>query len=822
MQPHNSGGSRTRQRVLVGIGAAALTVPLAFTSTAAFAAPEVSSDGIAAITAGNYLPDYLSEFAGQVDDAAVFEHVRHLAVDIGPRVAGTSAEVAANTYVKEQLDAYGFTTETESFPVGASLFANATPDRDLPSPQVSWQYRPAENTLFTGADAPVQAQVADIGDGATYTPEQVAGKFVLVTSGGTAAARTQLMTGLATAGAAGIIFANTNANQALANPGIAPAEAAGIQVVGASLYQGERIRALLATGPLSLSLTTERSSTTSTNTIGVRPAVGDTDGTAPIVYIGAHIDSVVGSPGASDNASGVGIMLESARILSQYALDTEIRVGTWGAEEKGIIGSKVHATSLTPKEIERTVGAWNMDMAGTSHLGTEDKPFGFWGLSLKKDGMQNSVLNHADALSGHTERGPLNRGFVARSDHESFQNVGIEAAVFSWMFWSESSSIVLEPTYHQSNDTIDFVSQERMGVSAEIIGGSAFRAAMNTVTVDVVDEKGAPVEEASVAMTCGDDEGWRSVGETAADGSVSTLAPTVECDFAALGAKGATGAAVDQQVTRDGKITIELLPDTTPATITFSDSAGTTPNEAGWYTSPLAIEIAAADAPHAAPAVEVSRNGTDWEAYTEAISIDTDGVNEVFARATDLGGTPTEVSQEFPLDRVAPTLSVSADEKSRGNVTAEASDATSGVEDVQFRILPDGEWVSLMSSAGEAAGSGAAAMTAAAVADELTGTLPLGTAATTAEFRALDVAGHASETVSITFPAGESVTPDPEPKPEPEPKQNPGEKTPAKTDVLAATGGPSLLGYGALAGALLLLSGGALVIARRRAVTENS
>ena len=806
---------RPRKRLAFALGAAAITVPLVFTPTAALAVPYAPVDGIEAIRTATYLPDYLQEFADQVDDAAVYEHVRHLAVDIGPRVAATTAEATANAYVQSTLDSYGFTTELEAVTVGVSTFANVVPDRDLPT-QVSWQYRPASNALFTEAAAPVAAQVVDIGDGSTFAPADVAGKFVLVTFGGSAASRSAQLTALAGAGAAGVIFTNTNAHQSMANPGTVPAEATGIQVVGASLGQGQRVRDLLATGPLTLSITTERSGTQSSNVIGVRPAVGDTDGTAPIVYIGAHVDSVVGSPGASDNASGIGIMLESARILSQYSLDTEIRVGAWGAEEKGILGSKAHAQSLTPEEIDRAVGAWNMDMAGTAYAGTAERPMQFWGLSLKPEGMQNSVLNHADALSEHTNRGPLNRGNVARSDHESFQNVGIDAAVFSWMFWSADSSIVLEPTYHQTSDTIENVSQERMGISAEIIGGSAFRASLNSVTVDVQDDTGAAAAGVPVAMSCGADEGWREVGTTASDGSVTTLAPETECDFAALAPNDAIGGALDQAISGDTSVQLKLINDTTPPTVTLDTSAEA--NAAGWYQGPVEVSLAGADDIDQAPTVEFSRNGTDWEGYTAPITLADEGVNTLHARVTDGSGTTTPVERSYPIDTVAPTLTAAVDtgaSAQRGDVTVAASDATSGVDKIEYRMLPDGEWGSLLGAGGSAgAGAAAAGATPAAADETLTAELPLGAAAATAEIRAVDVAGHASATVTLEFAADESVKPEPKPEPEPSPKPTDTSTPPAKS--LATTGGAAFLGTGVLAGLLLLVGGGAIAIAKRR------
>jgi len=53
----------------------------------------------------------------------------------------------------------------------------------------------------------------------------------------------------------------------------------------------------------------------------------------PSVVIGAHYDSVEGSPGANDNATGVAALLELARLLSQEKLSRTIRLVAFANEE---------------------------------------------------------------------------------------------------------------------------------------------------------------------------------------------------------------------------------------------------------------------------------------------------------------------------------------------------------------------------------------------------------------------------------------------------------------------------------------------------------
>ena len=77
--------------------------------------------------------------------------------------------------------------------------------------------------------------------------------------------------------------------------------------------------------------------------------VADLPGTDPVlkdevVMIGAHLDSWHTGTGASDNADGVAAAIEAMRILT--AIDARprrtIRIGIWGGEEEGLLGSKAY------------------------------------------------------------------------------------------------------------------------------------------------------------------------------------------------------------------------------------------------------------------------------------------------------------------------------------------------------------------------------------------------------------------------------------------------------------------------------------------------
>ena len=65
----------------------------------------------------------------------------------------------------------------------------------------------------------------------------------------------------------------------------------------------------------------------------------------PLV-IGAHYDTVPGTPGADDNATGVAVLLELARAIALQAIEYPVQLVAFDLEEYGCFGSKHHAVKL--------------------------------------------------------------------------------------------------------------------------------------------------------------------------------------------------------------------------------------------------------------------------------------------------------------------------------------------------------------------------------------------------------------------------------------------------------------------------------------------
>jgi len=92
--------------------------------------------------------------------------------------------------------------------------------------------------------------------------------------------------------------------------------------------------------------------------------IAELPGTRPdTIVVGAHYDSAnLNAPGAVDNASGVGVLLELARVLSKEPHEDTYQLIFFGAEEYGMIGSQFYTNQADLSAVRWMI---NVDMVGT-------------------------------------------------------------------------------------------------------------------------------------------------------------------------------------------------------------------------------------------------------------------------------------------------------------------------------------------------------------------------------------------------------------------------------------------------------------------------
>jgi aminopeptidase YwaD len=180
---------------------------------------------------------------------------------------------------------------------------------------------------------------------------------------------------------------------------------------------------------------------TSFNVIAEPPAF---DPDEPHRVIGAHLDTVAVSPGAEDNASGVSVVMELARVL---AGEPQVVLVLFGGEEPRGPGDLHHFGSKRYVEDAGSVTAMvSLDRVG---VGTR-VPIGFF---------PGTDVGPADALAAAAKRAKVPVVVVANttSDHESFAVEGLPAARLGSTDYDE---------YHSEDDlprVVDPAQLERVG-----------------------------------------------------------------------------------------------------------------------------------------------------------------------------------------------------------------------------------------------------------------------------------------------------------------------------------------------------------------------
>jgi carboxypeptidase Q len=144
------------------------------------------------------------------------------------------------------------------------------------------------------------------------------------------------------------------------------------QVVIAVEQYGRMVRTLEKKIPVTLSMQIDnRFYDTDLNSFNIVAELPGTDKADEVVMIGAHFDSWHTGTGATDNAAGSAVMMEAMRILktSGVKLRRTVRIGLWGGEEQGLLGSKEYikahygdpATMQLKPEHAKFAGYFNLD-----------------------------------------------------------------------------------------------------------------------------------------------------------------------------------------------------------------------------------------------------------------------------------------------------------------------------------------------------------------------------------------------------------------------------------------------------------------------------
>ncbi len=148
----------------------------------------------------------------------------------------------------------------------------------------------------------------------------------------------------------------------------------------------------------------------------------DFDPGAPYYVVGAHLDTIAVAPGAEDNASGIAVLLETARIARAVRLTQVVLVAFGGEEPRGPgdlhhFGSKHYVATLSSAARRRLRAMVSLDRVGVG------PPLTIGWVDGTATRVRDALLRTADLVGVRTAV-EENTG----SDHESFADAGLPAA----------------------------------------------------------------------------------------------------------------------------------------------------------------------------------------------------------------------------------------------------------------------------------------------------------------------------------------------------------------------------------------------------------
>ncbi|MEN8108446.1 MAG: M28 family peptidase [Pseudomonadota bacterium] len=224
--------------------------------------------------------------------------------------------------------------------------------------------------------------------------------------------------------------------------------------------------------------------------------LGGTSLAEEIVLIGAHYDTVSGSPGANDNASGVAALLEIARLLASKPLARSVRFVAFVNEEAPFfytwdMGSHRYARrahergdNITAMLSLETIGYYS------SAEGSQQYPNPLYARLYPDTG------NFIAFVGNLASRKLVRQCLGAFRRHSAFPSEGVAAPgrmlgihwSDHWSFWQEGYRAVMVtdtalfryPHYHASTDMPDRIDYERL---ARVVAGLA------KVTVDLAQQQ---------------------------------------------------------------------------------------------------------------------------------------------------------------------------------------------------------------------------------------------------------------------------------------------------------------------------------------------
>ena len=263
------------------------------------------------------------------------------------------------------------------------------------------------------------------------------------------------------------------------------------QVVFAAEHYNRIIRMLQKGEKVRLEMDLQVAVTKADSGFNIIAEIPGTDLKDEVVMLGAHFDTWHAGTGATDDNTGTAACMEAMRILQtlsqKYGMKPRrtIRIGLWGAEEQGLIGSREYVSKTFAKRGgDQTAGLFGGGEGGelkktpeyeklSVYLNHDNGTGRIRGIYLQGNEAARSIFRNWFTSFGDPLAQTITVLNTGGTDHQSFDGVGLPGFQFI------QDAVEYESrTHHYNMDVYERVQEGDMKQAATILAFFAYNAAM--------------------------------------------------------------------------------------------------------------------------------------------------------------------------------------------------------------------------------------------------------------------------------------------------------------------------------------------------------
>ena len=246
------------------------------------------------------------------------------------------------------------------------------------------------------------------------------------------------------------------------------------QVVVSAEHYNRMVRQIQNGNPVKVELTLETEFTPNEKGFNVIAEIPGSDLKNEVVMIGAHLDSWHSGTGTTDNAAGSAVMMEAMRILKAMGVTPRrtIRIGLWGGEEQGLLGSRNYVKRILGQRVEETYNYTPAAEKFSVYFNMDNGTGKYRGVYLQGNENARPVFREWLKPFGKMGASTLTLQNTGGTDHLSFDGIGLPGFQFIQDPIEYSTR-----THHTSMDLYDKAIAEDLQHNAVMTAAFAWLAA---------------------------------------------------------------------------------------------------------------------------------------------------------------------------------------------------------------------------------------------------------------------------------------------------------------------------------------------------------